>query len=502
MTVTSSMSQQVPVSSLFVLIPVAFAARTNRLPYPPGPPSPSLILGHYGKLPTRKPWLDYMEMGKTYGELIYFRSLRDNVLVINSAQATNEIMEKQARITSDRPFGSKLDKFTRWDTNIGLAVYSDRWRRARRTFHQNFRSEAVAKYQPIQIEKVHKFLRSLLELSKSSGSHEQSGDELMNNISTLSQGIMMKSIYGIEVQSAAKEAIPQAARETADHMDQAFLPGGTAYRSIPFAHLWAWLVPSGWSEFARVQKCARETLNTLREVPFDEAMKNWKLGDHSSLVGELMMQHNTKARPAKEVESVKNMASTAVTAASDTTVSATATFFLALSLYPEVQSKAQEELDRVLGPGRIPSFKDRKDLPYVEAVYREVMRWHPALPIAFPHKSTEDMIYKGYFIPKGTILHANVWAITHDPDQYTDPDKFIPERYLNKDGSFNKMYMNISTIDAFGYGRRVCVGRYVADAILWLTMASVLTTIRVERVGGDKSDVLDIERHYSDSALW
>ncbi|THU90800.1 cytochrome P450 [Dendrothele bispora CBS 962.96] len=330
----------------------------NPLPYPPGPPSPSLLLGHYEKLPREKPWFDYMEMGKTYGELIYFRSLWDNILVINSAQATDEIMEKQARITSDRPFGNALDKL----------------------------------------------------LSESPSSDKQGhGDELMKNISTLSQGIMMKSMYGLEVQSAADDAVPQAARETADHMDQALLPGGTAYRSIPFAHLWARLVPSGWSEFAKVQKCARETLNILREVPFEEAMKNWKSGDHSSLIGELMMRHETHTSLAKEVEAIKNMASTAVTAASDTTVSATATFFLALILYPGVQYKAQEELDRVLGPGRIPSFKDRKDLPFVEAVYREVMRWHPALPMSLPHKSTEDMIYNGYFIPKGTILHANLW---------------------------------------------------------------------------------------------
>ncbi|THU90803.1 cytochrome P450 [Dendrothele bispora CBS 962.96] len=186
------------------------------------------------------------------------------------------------------------------------------------------------------------------------------------------------------------------------------------------------------------------------------------------------------------------------------TVSATATFFLALTLYPEVQSKAQEELDRVLGPGRIPSFKDRQDLPYVEAVYREVMRWHPALPMSLPHKSTEDIIYKGYVIPKGTILHVNVWAINHNPDRYSNPDKFIPERYLNEDGSYNEMYRSINTIDAYGHGRRVCVGRYVADATLWLTMASVLATMSVSRVGSRErggSEGLDIEKYYSNYAL-
>ncbi|THU83417.1 cytochrome P450 [Dendrothele bispora CBS 962.96] len=477
---------------------------TKRPPYPPGPPSPSFFLGHYGKMPMKKPWFDYMEMEKTYGELIYFRSLWDHIVIINSAQATNEIMEKQARITSDRPFGTALDKFTHWDKNLSLSVYSDMWRYTRRIFHQNFRSEAAVKFHPVQIEKVHCFLRSLLELSQSSSSDKQShdhSDELVSYISTLSQGIMIKSVYGIEIQSAINEEVPIAAKEFADLADQALLPGGATYRSIPFIHLLAWLVPDVLSEFARAQKRTREITNMLSEGPFEEAMKAWKSGNQSSLVGELMSQGEGQERSVEEVDRIKCMGSTAIAAAADTTASATATFFLALILYPEVQSKAQEELDRVLGPGRIPNFKDRQDLPYVEAIYREVMRWHPALPMGFPHKSTEDMIYKGCFIPKGAILHANVWAITHNPDHYTSPDKFIPERYLNKDGSFNKTYAKISTIDAYGYGRRVCVGRHVADATLWLAMASVLATMNVSRVGGDESEVLDIEKCYTDFSL-
>jgi cytochrome P450 len=62
-------------------------------------------------------------------------------------------------------------------------------------------------------------------------------------------------------------------------------------------------------------------------------------------------------------------------------MSAIATFFLAMSLYPDVQRKAQKELDTVLGPGKIPTFADRESLPYIDAIYREVMRWHPAIPL-------------------------------------------------------------------------------------------------------------------------
>lgn len=83
------------------------------------------------------------------------------------------------------------------------------------------------------------------------------------------------------------------------------------------------------------------------------------------------------------------------------TVSALVTFFNAMVSSPEVQRKAQEEIDRVIGTDRLPEYEDRKSLPYVEAIYREVVRWRPVSPLGIPHAATIDDVYKGYFIPKG-----------------------------------------------------------------------------------------------------
>lgn len=89
---------------------------------------------------------------------------------------------------------------------------------------------------------------------------------------------------------------------------------------------------------------------------------------------------------------------------SEQTVSALGTFFLCMALHPEVQYKAQEEIDRVVGSDRLPVFEDRRALPYVEAIYREVMRWQPVLPLGVSHATTEDDMYNGYFIPKGELF--------------------------------------------------------------------------------------------------
>lgn len=80
-----------------------------------------------------------------------------------------------------------------------------------------------------------------------------------------------------------------------------------------------------------------------------------------------------------------------------------------MTVYPEVQRKAQDEIDRVLGAGRLPKVADRASLPYIDAVVKEVLRWHPVAPMGIPHMSAGDDIYEGYFIPKGSLIMPNIW---------------------------------------------------------------------------------------------
>jgi cytochrome P450 len=76
--------------------------------------------------------------------------------------------------------------------------------------------------------------------------------------------------------------------------------------------------------------------------------------------------------------------------------------------HPEVQRIAQEEIDRVVGNNRLPDFNDRRSLPYIEALYHEVMRYSPPLPLGVPHGITEDDVYEGYFLPKGNYPYYDL----------------------------------------------------------------------------------------------
>lgn len=104
---------------------------------------------------------------------------------------------------------------------------------------------------------------------------------------------------------------------------------------------------------------------------------------------------------------------------------------MAMVCNPEVQKKAREELDAVIGPKRMPTFEDRDKLPYIMAIQKECVRWQAVTPLGLPHRSIEDAEYKGYFIPEGTNVLPNQWyasSFTVGGSQTVDADG-IPGRW-------------------------------------------------------------------------
>jgi cytochrome P450 len=87
------------------------------------------------------------------------------------------------------------------------------------------------------------------------------------------------------------------------------------------------------------------------------------------------------------------------------------TFILVMTLFPEAQKKAQAEIEAVIGSHRLPTLADRPNLPYMNALHSEVLRWAPIAPLGLPHRVTQDDVYNEYVIPAGSIVFANVWCV-------------------------------------------------------------------------------------------
>ena len=162
-------------------------------------------------------------------------------------------------------------------------------------------------------------------------------------------------------------------------------------------------------------------------------------------------------------------------------------WLLAMILYPETQKCAHMELDAVVGRSRMPSFADFEHLLYVRAMVKEALRWRPVDPLGLPHRSTADDWYNGYFIPKGTVCVANVWCLNRDPEIYgPDAEHFNPARHLDESGQIARGPVDTKEEGhaTYGFGRRICVGRHLANNSLFINMATILWALRIERAKG------------------
>jgi cytochrome P450 len=120
-----------------------------------------------------------------------------------------------------------------------------------------------------------------------------------------------------------------------------------------------------------------------------------------------------------------------IEAGSETTSGTLNSALLHLVANPQCIKRAHQELSRVIPPGRAPTFDDEPQLPYIRSIVKEILRLKPVAAIGSPHYTTDDVLYKDMWIPMGTIVTVFQWAIHTDPTRWDEPEKFMPERYLD-----------------------------------------------------------------------
>ncbi|KAF9479115.1 cytochrome P450 [Pholiota conissans] len=438
----------------------------RNLPLPPGPKGYPLI-GNLFDAPIEKPWLVYNEWAKVYGDMIYFEVLGQRFLILNSLEKIEDLFEKRSFNYSDRMRMPMVLELMDWYYNMAMLPYGTWWRRHRRTFNEHFHATAVWKYQPTQAREARAFLSRLLT----------SPENFLHHVRHTFAATIMSIAYGVRVKGPDDPYILNA--EAALYgLAEAGIPGTFLVDFVPLLKY----VPS-WFPGATFKRKADRWNKINKEVyrkPFEYVEEQMKKGTAAPCLASTLIQLlPDEEDPLREEERKIAMNVSAVTyvAGADTTVSAVQCFFLAMTMYPEVQKKAQAEIDGVIGNGRLPEFSDRQALPYINALVKESMRWQSIIPLAVGHMASEDDEYNGYFIPKGTVVLGNGWAILHDPAVFKDPLEYQPERYL-KNGQLDPNVRQPDT-GAFGFGRRMCPGRHMSDNSLYAIVSSVLAVYNI-----------------------
>ncbi|KAG9031667.1 hypothetical protein FS837_002917 [Tulasnella sp. UAMH 9824] len=224
----------------------------------------------------------------------------------------------------------------------------------------------------------------------------------------------------------------------------------------------------------------------LRNMMFDGVKQRMALGEHRScyISNKLEELSNLRANGVDTREDEQAVWDTGFTffqgklSGVDTSEYTLRNFILAMSLYPEVQARAREEIDRVIGSGRRPDFGDQAHLPYINAILLE----------RFPQMSREDDTYDGYFIPKGTMIMKNMWGVSRDPGIYKDPSTFNPDRFIDDPNILDPREW------AFGFGRRICPGNHLALQLTWIFVVSILWGFEIARPEGEPPLENDADR--------
>ncbi|KAJ7845283.1 cytochrome P450 [Mycena olivaceomarginata] len=377
---------------------------------PPGPAPTSWLVGNRNQVPQNKPWRWFQSLNNQYGPVVYLQMGRTPTVVIGTAQAAWDILEKKSPVTSSRPrfiMGQEILSNNMRGLMSGNDPFWRRWRRYREHLERYATSVAVV------------------------------------------------VTYGRRVHDIYNDEVVRLNRESTDFLTSINIPGKYLVESMPaLLYLPNFLTP--WRTAAIKQRAYDIEYLTRLVQEVKTKMANGRATP--SFCRQLIEEREKNEMGELEIAYA---CGTPFGAGAETTSGTLSSFMLACAAFgPSFIPKAQNELDAVVGPDRMPTFEDFDDLPFVRAVVSETLRWRPVAKTL----STRECLF-----PRGSTIIANLWGIHLNPADFPDPHRFDPERFMSK-----RDYPGPWQHSSFGYGRRVCPGQYLASNSLYLNIARIL----------------------------
>ncbi|QRV90769.1 cytochrome P450 family protein [Ceratobasidium sp. AG-Ba] len=437
-------------------------------PLPPGP-SGNILLWTLKEFKSNQRWRVFAEWSKLYGDVIHTKVLGRSFVILNSKQSADDILVKQSTSTCGRPRFVMACELMGFETATALSQPNHFHRQMRRLMVPELSSRNSASRQPIELEERDRLLQRL----------ESSPECFVKHIQRAVASVVLRYSYGHDVPEGP-DPLVELINSSLTTASLALSGSSYLVDYLPFLkYIPEWFPGSTFKSQAREWGALRRQ---SIDVPFQEARQKLGLGIIKPCFLQSLLEQRDSPNDwdSEQVQIMKCAAASLYSAGADTTVSGLSTFMLLMVLFPEKQHKAQQELDVVLGRGRLPELNDQESLPYVKALVTEVLRWHPVLPLGLPHTCLEDVVYENRILPKGTTILPNIWAMTRDATMYPNPEKFIPERYLPKSrGGIHEIPAVDPSSFIFGFGRRACPGQHLATENLWTFAASILSAFDI-----------------------
>ena len=459
---------------------------------PPGPLTLPLVGSYFflNDMRKKKTHVAFFEASKRYGRIFSYRIGSQLIVVLHGYEAIYKALVKQADIFSDRPTHTPAFKrrYKNGPEGIAFNGYNHSWKFLRRFTLQTLRDFGVGKS---SIED-----KIMAEIDAAAQALEKTNSKPFEITSVL-QKVVGNVIYGIIFGKRFEYDDPDF--EMVQRLSSIAVSGQGITSVVNFFPLWVTAI------FARKENkeaaFRRENMMKIRKFIFDQIKEHQDSFDGQNIRDFVDLYIQATRDSNEEVTSVlteNNVFSVIVElflAGAESTYNSLDWAFLFMTEYPEIQTKCQQEIENTVGDRKI-KYSDRLSLKYIDATVMEIQRVANVIPMALHHNAMADTTLMGYTIPKDTVMLPILIAANMDPDYWKNPEKFDPERFLNKEGNIIKNEAMIP----FSVGPRTCLGEPLARMELFLVFANLLQKFRFERENLNVRHPMDLKPNQVASA--
>ncbi|KAK5019379.1 hypothetical protein LTR16_000571 [Cryomyces antarcticus] len=466
--------------SAALIYAVLFVGRRGRN-FPHGPPTLPLI-GNLHQMPTKRAHLKFTEWAKQYGGIYSLKLGTGTAVVLTDRRLIKQLVDKKSSIYSNRPPSYVGEGLITSGDHLLIMNYGDLWRSFRKIIHQYVMESMV--------EKEHTMLVNA-EAVQMIRDFCVAPEQHMLHPKRFSNSIIMSLLYGVRTPSVETRHMKKLYElmekwskvlhlfellwvEGADIILKVMEPGNTPPVDIfPFLH---WVPERFLGMWVSRAKNVSKEMNGLYAEYLNLVIKRRKEeGSRESFMDKVLDQNEKLNFNHHQLYFLGGVM---MEGGSDTSSSIIIAFIHAMTKWPEVQKKAQQEIDAVVGDDRSPVWSDYSKLPYVAQTVKESMRWRPVVPLAFPHALAEDDWIDGRFLPKGTTVFINAFGLPLDEQRFPNPETFDPDHYAGVTALAPELAAaaDYESRDHYGYGsgRRLCPGIHLAERNLFLAISKLL----------------------------
>nr|WJZ49106.1 cytochrome P450 [Isodon lophanthoides var. gerardianus] len=431
----------------------------RRRKLPPGP-FPFPIVGNMLHL-GRRPYESFARLSKKYGPLMSIHLGSFYAVVVSSPEMAKEILQKHGQVFSGRPVTVAVHTFDHNKISMALMPAGEKWREMRKMCNEQMFSRKTLEASQ-GLRKQH--MRNLLEYVQrcSDGAREVNIREAALVMTVNLMSATLFSSAATEFESAECRGLSTSIEGVASIVGMANL-----------ADFFPVLKPFDLQGIQRKAANSFTKLLAILEAQLKRRQELRKADPHAARKDDFLdvLIDTMEGDEHFSSDHLTHLMLDMLAGGTEPNITTIEWIMATLVANPDKMAKLKQELKSALGESQIVEESDIDKLPYLQAVVKEVMRYHPPGPFLLPRRAESDQEVKGLMIPKGTQVIINVWAIGRDPSIWKNPDSFEPERFLGQKTDFKG---NDFELIPFGAGRRMCPGVPLANRIVHTTTAALV----------------------------